>query len=469
MRNLLRSTFSLTLLLCSVTVCAHAQQVEINTTVPAFITVGFDPSVAEAEVSLTENLQNSPENFRPGNVTLRLDDGRVIPAISVGLAPGSFRRVIVNFDPGQITEDNISFQLCFARLSFQNAAGVNQMRTEPLCTTLDLTNPRNIEARLAAELAKLKEVPKTSEERNIFASGFTSTGAGEETEGGAEINLNPKFGIPGLTAVLHLKKSTAEKADPRHFSLGANYRSFYLFGGESHRQINNILAKPTLNAADGLTVNGLIEKEQGRFFSGLQFDFAGRLEGEALKFGVTNAVVDGSMQFVSSTKTLFGSRKASVSYRLMPLGIETGHNLGKGEDALANADSAQAQRLGEVDWIARYKFGGVLSFLYRNRESLFPVKVVQFDVQAVDRYLFRREVMFDEATQMNVMTDKGHKPWVQADLKFYFTDPPRGGAGLRSGIKISFNRGSLPPVFSQTRSFQFGFIFESVEKQKAEQ
>lgn len=468
MRNLLRSTFSLALLLCCATICAHAQQIEIDPRVQSFITVGFDPSVAEVQVSFTENLVNSQENFSPGNITLRLDDGRVLSTISAGLAPGSFRRVIVSFDVRQITEDNASFQLCFARLHFQDSAAANQVRTEPLCTTLDLTTPRNVEARLAAALEKLKEVPKTSTERNIFASGFTSTSEAEETEGGADINLNPGFGIPDLTAVLRLKKSTAEGADPKHFTLGANYRSFYLFGGESRQQIKNLLAQPTFSAADGQTVNRLIEKEQRRFFSGIQFDFAGRLEGEALKFGVTNAVAEGVVQFVSPTKTLFGSRKASVSYRLLPLGIEAGHNLGKGEGALTNADQAQAQQLREVDWLARYKFGGVLSFLYRNRGNQFPIKFVQLEVEAVDRYLFRREVMFDEATRMNVMTDKGHKPWVQADLKFYFTDPPRGAGGLRTGFKLSFIRGSLPPVFSQTRSFQFGFVFESVEVQKAE-
>ena len=80
-------------------------------------------------------------------------------------------------------------------------------------------------------------------------------------------------------------------------------------------------------------------------------------------------------------------------------------------------------------------------------------------LQGVYRYLFNREVKFDETTQKNILTDKGHKPWFQGDLKFFLADNDRG----RVGFKLTFNRGSLPPVFAQTKSFQFGLIFETSE------
>jgi hypothetical protein len=75
-------------------------------------------------------------------------------------------------------------------------------------------------------------------------------------------------------------------------------------------------------------------------------------------------------------------------------------------------------------------------------------------------------VQFDKEKMTNTTTDRGNKPWLQADFKVYFTDPEEGSGGLRSGFKLSYNRGSLPPVFATTKSFQFGFVLESTETKK---
>ena len=43
------------------------------------------------------------------------------------------------------------------------------------------------------------------------------------------------------------------------------------------------------------------------------------------------------------------------------------------------------------------------------------------------------------------------------DLKVFFVDTDKG----RFGFKLSFNRGRLPPVYAEVKSFDFGFVIES--------
>ncbi len=49
---------------------------------------------------------------------------------------------------------------------------------------------------------------------------------------------------------------------------------------------------------------------------------------------------------------------------------------------------------------------------------------------------------------------KGEKPYFQADVKVYLVASSSG----RYGFKLSYNRGSLPPVYSRVPSFQFRFV-----------
>lgn len=115
-----------------------------------------------------------------------------------------------------------------------------------------------------------------------------------------------------------------------------------------------------------------------------------------------------------------------------------------------------------VDWIARYKFGGGFTLFYKDPNSRWLFKRVELDAQFVGRYLFRREVMFDQETMKNISTTKGLKPWTQVDLKAYVVDVPSG----RFGLKLGYKKGSLPPVFAATNSFQFGFVYETADDTK---
>lgn len=468
-----RVLFSFALLLSLSTLCVRAQQIEIDPGDTGNITI-FPPSTAEVRVTFTKDLDQDPsklaESLAADNITLRVggDGGRTLRPRSASPEPGSFQQVLVSFDYTKLTTEDTVFRICFAKLNYTDA-GSPKTTTAPVCASIDPLTPANVKLKKALLLEELKKTPKTSEEQNIFASGFVAKGESGDAEGGAIINLNGDLGVRGLSAMMRLNKATAENADPKNFEAGLTYRSTYLFGRANRDKIRALLNKPDVSdaTADGMQINSLVAREQSRPFAGLFFDFTGKLEGEALNFDVTNAVADGMVQLVSPVKRAFGTNKASVKYRLLA-GVEAGKNLNNNDEVQAAATPAQLAQLAEADWISRFKVGGRLSFYYRNPESTLPFKRVELDLQAVNRYLALREVMFDKEKKMNILTDKGNKPWLQADLKFFFTDPPEGTTGFRSGFKVSYNRGSLPPVFAQTRSFQFGLIFETVGVNKSE-
>jgi len=54
---------------------------------------------------------------------------------------------------------------------------------------------------------------------------------------------------------------------------------------------------------------------------------------------------------------------------------------------------------------------------------------------------------------------KGDKLYFQADAKVFLFETPSG----RYGFKLSYNRGSLPPVYGSVSSFQFGFVIETTD------
>jgi hypothetical protein len=356
-------------------------------------------------------------------------------------------------------DDDATVDICFRQIHFIDADMTSHVMS--VCGTGDLTTPANLKSKVTMQLEKVKDEPeaKSSDERNIFASGFTTKGEGEDAEGGAEIHLNSKdLGVPNLFASLHLRKGSGEEADPKNFELGVTHRTTFIFGRQKLAE-----ARDELDKGNTTKAQTLIDEYQKRLFSSIHLDLGGKLEAEALGFDVANFVGEGTSKILSRTKRLFGSKSGFYKFRLIPAGLELGYNLGKtDEEAAAAIDPKLAAELAEVDWITRYKAGANFTLFYRNVESKLPFKRIEVDLQGVYRYLFNREVKFDETTQKNILTDKGHKPWFQGDLKFFLADNDRG----RVGFKLTFNRGSLPPVFAQTKSFQFGLIFETSEDEQ---
>jgi hypothetical protein len=151
-----------------------------------------------------------------------------------------------------------------------------------------------------------------------------------------------------------------------------------------------------------------------------------------------------------------------IRFHIVPGGLEIGQNLNKGNDAEQMMGSDDSDQVESVDWLARYKFGAGFTLFYRNLKTRWLFKRIELDTKFVGRYLFRREIMFDQATMMNIATTKGFKPWTQIGLNAYVVDTPSG----RFGLRLAYKKGSLPPVFSPTNSFQFGLLFETADDVK---
>lgn len=474
---MLRSRYSrmLTpLLLCCMSICAVAQAADgleiesvrlnpIITGSDVFINVRF---TGRLDVSHSEDLLTS-------NVTVKtLPSNTALAVRSVGRAGGTARLLQINLGPPPLpasARNDTEVEVCFATLNFIPSAGGTATTTSPVCGKGMILSPTNVAAELEKQFAVLSETEKTQEERNIFASGFVANGEGGDAEGGAEINLNSNdLGMRGLTAFMRLKKATAEEADPKHLEIGINQSTTSLIGRGSLAEIRRLRAimldttKPdTERAQAAADFRDLLRKRQERLLGGMFFDFGGKIETQALDFDVTNFVGEGAFQIQSRTKSLFGSKKGFWRFRLIPAAVELGYNVSQ-----QPPDGGEAAAI-DPDWLARFKFGGVFTLFYKNRsEGPALFRRIELDLQAVDRYLFRREVQFNEEMRANTTTDRGHKPWFQAGLKVYFTDPEEGSSGMRSGFRLSYNRGSLPPVFADTKSFQFGFVLESTESKK---
>jgi len=207
---------------------AGAQEVPSDLTVIATAT-NF-PGIAtyvDATFSSRLTVGSHPEELTAANVMLTtVPAGASLMVGTPALLPGSQRRIRVGFT-GALPEAATQIQACFERMHFA-ALGGERLATH-VCATADVINASNVHTQRAAVLGELKKVPKASADKNVFASGFITTGS-DGSQGGGDINLNtPDLNISGLTTFAHLKKTSLDSTDPKNFEGGLNYRSTILF------------------------------------------------------------------------------------------------------------------------------------------------------------------------------------------------------------------------------------------------
>jgi hypothetical protein len=303
-----------------------------------------------------------------------------------------------------------------------------------------------------------KEAAKRSNDKN-FRLGFSAAkGDGGDAQGAADISINRKFFggedtgtvfdfFDQADLALQLKKASAEKADPRHLTLGLNLRKTYLVFS-SLKESNTITA-------------GHDDRSKG-FFRVLMINEGLNLEGEAFDFKTTNFVSDMHIELASIAKKL-----GSGFYNLnLFAGPEIGRNLSKPDGA--TAVGVTADQLGKVDWITRFKAGGqfTLRLLPAGKEDNWGVEL---DLGYVNRRIFNSEV-FTQQTMKDGQTIKklvtigeGNRAWRQADLKVFLF----GDQSMRYGVRFSYTNGQLPPAFTPTKSFQFGLVVESSDDKRS--
>jgi hypothetical protein len=371
---------------------------------------------------------------------------------SASRLPGSRKAIQIVFT-GPPPTDVTNAKVCFHSLTFLDAQGKNHDANE-VCGNAEVETTATIASQKQQALDDLKKVPKTSQEKNIFASGFVTT-ASTGSDGGATVNLNSNdLGIPGLTAFWHLDKTTSTGGDPKNFEAGMNLRNVLLFAKadlqKMQKDIANYRDAPDKDAAAKALADIKTMEDKHRFWSAALIDFAGKLEGEAMDFKVANFVGDGQVQVQSRTQKLFGSTTGFWRIRIVPAGVEGGKNVNTTTENGSTPPSSP-------DYVARVKGGGDLTLFYENVENPFPLKRVDLSLGMVQRYLFLKEAEMTSTSNPVLAVNKGYRPWYQAALKVYMAESPKG----KFGFQLTYQNGSLPPAFAITKAFQFGFLFET--------
>ncbi len=331
-------------------------------------------------------------------------------------------------------------RVCFDQVEFGPASKTSTSAAQ-VCADLS-RDPASLKA---TWITAFQEVPKSSRDKDIFASGFVTT-ASEESAGGADLSLNPKFNIPNLNAFLTIKKATVEEGDPKHFEAGARYRYTRTWKPAEMRAI--------AAEADPVKLNDLIRARQRNILAGWLVDVAGKLEGDPTNFDVTNAVGDSSFHLHTMTKG-FLRRRGFWRGFVLPAGIEVGRSLGTTVPADPATPGTPAES--PLKRIARYKAGAGLTVYFDNPGVQLGIRRVEVEINGVLRHLFLTESRFNEETKQTDSTDDGVHPYGQIDLKLFVGETDAG----RFGVKLSYNRGRLPPVYAEVRSFTFGFVIES--------
>jgi hypothetical protein len=340
-------------------------------------------------------------------------------------------------------------KVCFSKVDWTDTNAKAQETTD-VCSQIS----QDFESAKAAALKELTGVPKSSTEKNVFASGFVATGSGT-AQGGGNISLNPDLGIRGMTAFVNIDKATVPKGDPKSFNGGIGYQSVLPWWR------GDVFAMATAN--DEETLADALRRQQSRIFAGAVLDVKAKLEGDPGSFKVTNFVGEADLSFRTRTKRL-GASKGYWRGFLIPAGFEAGQNLNAGDivqptssSSTSSAQSPTTSSINSVNHIARYLAGVDFSTFYEDWNGTLPFKRVELEANALARYLFLNEAMYNSSSQLFNTVADGVRGYVGVDLKLYVGQ----NSSARYGIKMTYALGSLPPTFARVKTFQIGLLYET--------
>jgi hypothetical protein len=386
---------------------------------------------------------------------------------------------------GDAAPSDVQVKLTISRaLNFRDGQNAHPGSGPFTFTSTLIKDSKTLQDGMQKLVDEMTKAGKPSQEKNIFASGFVTTASGGQTQGGADIHLNSMdLGIPGLKSFLNIQKTTSDGSDAKNFEAGGTYRSTFLIGKAGRTAIQTALTayrNATTDAAKqsaATQYNTAVVDFQKATIAAVFLDFTGKLEGQATNFNVTNGVFEGSLKVQSRVKTLFGSKQGFFHFQILPAGFEGGKTLRQPDATPATtaaatppaatsppaattppAATATEKALQQLDGIARFKTGATLNAFWKNPQPIGPLRQFEVEAGVVDRFLFLKEIHYDTATKTNSTILDGNKAYFHADAKLFVVESSAG----RYGVKMSYARGSLPPVYAPVKSFQFGFLFESV-------
>jgi len=415
------------------------------------ITIKFLPSGKVVPANAINNQQNHPSSPNTGNLQ---DLGFGPTRLQIGIIElpdtDPEKRMSVP-DPG---DDKV--EVTFASLHFAVKEQKNVIGTG------SIYNRGNIEQRVEQTRQALKSAvahAKTDDEKDAFVGLTVVVPSGGDSQGSGDVYFNRDLYASTVEQAalfdhirfgFHLNKASETKSDPRHFDVGVTFRKTYLRADrETLRQINDAINNTRKSELESDEVVKRISKLQKDFVRAFIFDNALRFEGDISDRGignVSNLLWDTQLQIATVSRALVG-QTGFWNFRFVPVGFEVGGNLTNNDDPTREKSS-----------LARVKTGGEFNLIFNAGDPSEPISRIQFTAKALERYLFRSESTLDEMTKKAVLTDKGSKYWIQADLKIR-TGVKFGGG--RVGFKATFERGFLPPVYNFVKTFQFGIVFET--------
>ncbi len=186
----------------------------------------FPPPDFYMNVWFTDRLADT-STLNESNIQVSTTPNHTLQIVSGTHLSGSRKAIQIVF-AGSPPADVTDAKVCFQSLTFLDAQGKNH-DTSNVCSSLEVETTSSIASQHQQALDDLKKVPKTSQEKNIFASGFVTT-ASSGSDGGVNLNLNSNdLGVPGLTVFLHMDKTSATGGDPKNFEAAMNFRSVLPF------------------------------------------------------------------------------------------------------------------------------------------------------------------------------------------------------------------------------------------------
>jgi hypothetical protein len=431
----------------------------------------------------TDSTGLAKKDLDPSNFSIKyLPSGKVIPPTAIVANETKNIGNIRNFKLLQIGlgdgpeafagsgDDQV--QVTFNKLHLkgkQSGASIEKsFDADGATATGTIINPGNIDQRIQQDYDALKNSvahAKTDGEKDAFVGlDVVIPSGGGNSQGSADISFNKDLrpSTLGQTALFDhiilgfkLNKASEDKSDARHFEVGINFRkSFLRLDRADVAKITSALVGATNLSDPGAQKREqealeAINRLQKNFIRAYIWDNALRFEGDVSDRGISNVsnlLWDSQLQ-VATVSRAFAGQTGFWNFRWVPIGFEVGGNLTN------NDDPTQAKRS-----LARMKSGGELNLIFKAASPNDPISRISLSAKALERYLFKNEATLDEMTKKVVMTDKGSKYWLQADLKV--STGIRVGVG-RVGFKLTFERGFLPPIYSFVKTFKFGVVFES--------
>jgi hypothetical protein len=416
--------------------------------------------------------QNVAATTTPSNKTLTLKQkGKFQPAFG--------NQVVVFELPDDLVTPvgDTGVKVCFTSYTFKH--GSKTKTSSEVCGEGKTYNDDNIGDLVNDSKKALNDAvstAKTSAEKNIFAGlNISVPSGGGDAQGSGDLYLNQYFSFPlvgqGILGV-ELQKGSSANADSRHFVVGIKARKTWLLSNKTDR--NTVIAAIRSGSSDAnAAAVSAMANIQKKYFRSIYFDnglsYEGDISGGSLG-NISNVLYDGESWVNTAVRSLT-RQSGFFNFRILPVGIEAGYNVSasastplSGSSTTTVSSSAPSANYS----LARLKSGMTFTLSSQSPYSMDNSARLDLEMSAVNRYLFVKELFYDSKTNTYSSTGTGNKYWAQIAFKLLAGPVGSGKVSGRPGLRLAFQRGSLPPVYAFTKVFTISLIFETNDNSSEE-